>query len=235
MRLLNRREQSEVSELRTMLGTLHLDEPPIMGRVIALLQSVVGWGYSWGYGPHRGGSGEAAVSWAYAWGLDSARAEEELNGVLRTGILAYDPLRPGPWQRNRILRIDQILKESPRPAAGRQALRLGFTGAFGRVIDQPRALLCDGPLFLGWFGLVLPDRAGARHRQRVGRERAQPLAARAALAASAVAGHSSDGNPRQVLRKTGSDSRARLAARRSAERWATPTASYAEEIPDARS
>ena len=155
-------EQGAVTELKTMLETLHLDEPPVMGRVMPLVQSVVGWGLSWAYGLHRDDSGAFSVSWASAGGIDVSRGIEELQGLLRNGLLAFDPLRPAPWQRNRLLRMDRLMKGSRRPAATRQLVREGFNGFLSQVKDQPRVLLCDGPLFLGWFGLFLPDQATSR-------------------------------------------------------------------------
>lgn len=84
-----------------------------------------------------------------------------LDGKARPKWGYYDPLRPEPAQRNRVLSVRDMLAPK-RPmgtditAAAREA------GVLEK--DQVRVLLCDGPALLAWIGGFRDETVTARER-----------------------------------------------------------------------
>jgi DNA-binding CsgD family transcriptional regulator len=60
----------------------------------------------------------------------------------------FDPLRPEPEQRNQVAMMKELLSQrGTSPMVTQGIPTLGLAGC-----DQLRALICDGPLLLGWVG-----------------------------------------------------------------------------------
>lgn len=64
-------------------------------------------------------------------------------------VIPYDPGCPDPAQRNRFVRPMSIYAASYR--------KLAFARYAGTQNDQLRALVCEGPHFLAWFGAFRPE------------------------------------------------------------------------------
>src|SRR5262249_7345561 len=78
----------------------------------------------------------------------------------------YDPSRPEPRQRNRVLRPADLVSLE---AAQRIPIVRDFFPRFGvSNQDQIRVLVCDGPTLLAWVGAFRPDRFGAREERILG-------------------------------------------------------------------
>jgi DNA-binding CsgD family transcriptional regulator len=130
-------------------------------------------------------------------GVNLGLVRQVFNGVLRegsSGLLAYDPARPAPNQRNRPLTYDQIVEVN----GGKPGM---MTRAYPRMqlggLDQLRILICDGPVMLGYLSAFRsePFSAGEgelyrtlvpalRHRLRLERQLGQHPVYLAALHAS---------------------------------------------------
>lgn len=75
----------------------------------------------------------------------------------------YDPLRPEPWQRNRVWRMSDLERRLGPPSEALQTLhrRMGVD-----QMDQLRSVLCEGRTLLAWFG-------GLAHREFTARDKAR--------------------------------------------------------------
>jgi DNA-binding CsgD family transcriptional regulator len=74
----------------------------------------------------------------------------------------YNPIRPEPSQRDRVLRTAEVAELTDgRVFATREYIfqRIGSAGS-----DTMRALVCDGPSLLAWVGIVQPDATDDRQR-----------------------------------------------------------------------
>lgn len=75
----------------------------------------------------------------------------------------YDPLRPEPWQRDRVWRTSDLERKLGPPSEALQELhrRMGVAD-----MDQLRSLVCEGRALLAWFG-------GLAHRELTPRDKAR--------------------------------------------------------------
>ncbi|MGE5186007.1 MAG: hypothetical protein ACM31C_28320, partial [Acidobacteriota bacterium] len=75
----------------------------------------------------------------------------------------YDPIRPEPWQRNKVLDALDIIPQGELEASPiyERVLRPFSLHAH----HQLRALVCDGASLLAWFGTFQQDTPTARQRQ----------------------------------------------------------------------
>jgi DNA-binding CsgD family transcriptional regulator len=153
---LSLRDREALVTMQRTLGLLRLDGRPALSNVLPILGELVPESFPWVYGLHRDDADRLAVSWAYARTAHSQPYVERFT-ARAVQLLQYDPLRPAAWQRNRVVGLAGLLHRAPSKQHDgiRAMLRGGYGGAFGAIEDQPRVLICDGPLFLGWFGLLL--------------------------------------------------------------------------------
>lgn len=83
-------------------------------------------------------------------GVSEASVQKYLRfcGSTATAFVHYDPLRPEAAQRNQVhTQGDLIAERGPSAMLTQVIPSIGLGGH-----DQLRALLCDGPLLLGWIG-----------------------------------------------------------------------------------
>jgi DNA-binding CsgD family transcriptional regulator/PAS domain-containing protein len=113
-------------------------------------------------------------------------------------VVSYNPLKPEPWQRNRLVQAGSISRRTPyrlRLDAGPRAGLVSHPKAnaaaaagvrFERDVygklgvgghDTLRVLLCEGPSLLGWLGVLQPEVPTTRQREIL-RALVAPLRAR---------------------------------------------------------
>lgn len=76
----------------------------------------------------------------------------------------YDPLRPEPWQRDRVWRMSDLGRKMGPPTKSLQDLhrRMGVA-----EMDQLRSLVCEGRTLLAWFGGLARREFTARDKARL--------------------------------------------------------------------
>jgi len=117
-----------------------------------------------------------AVGFADPAGLREAFADVFRRQPLRYAW--YDPIRPEPEQRNRLVEAHELMKpgELEQSYIYQRALR-----PFGLQAHlQPRMLLCDGASLLGWFGSFHSRAVSTRQRRLLSRL-AKPMHRRLAI------------------------------------------------------
>lgn len=97
----------------------------------------------------------------------SKLALEEFRVMLATSPFRfgyYDPLRPEPWQRDRVWRMSDLGRKMGPPAESLQDLhrRMGVA-----EMDQLRSLVCEGRALLAWFGGLARREFTARDKARL--------------------------------------------------------------------
>lgn len=158
---LDRRDLRAANEVIETLSTLRFGRAPVDGLsnpVRELLGAHVGLLYSYRVRPERG---DLQVDFLDVDGLDHARILREWNSFLvGRGIdfCAFNPVRPEPRQRNRVVRVASTSRDpSPNPVRNDLYVRVGI-GDYETV----RVLLCERSSLLGWFGFMQPDVATPR-------------------------------------------------------------------------
>lgn len=98
------------------------------------------------------------------YGIDSVALKAALQGVVRgtEGRWAvYDPSRPAAWDRNRVIPWSKLQPHYPKDDDP-PVVKALFTPFKLNLEGQTRALICDGPSMLGWFGGFWPKAPSAR-------------------------------------------------------------------------
>jgi DNA-binding CsgD family transcriptional regulator len=144
-------EPPPVGRVQELIGSLQTidDRGPALERLMPELRALLGAEQSIGYRV-VGVEGSFGVDFAYGSGLDIARAvpvfERFIRAVPAFGL--YNPARPEPDQRNRVLRMEELL-----PAGRSLPIKESVFPRIGiRDGDQLRALICHGETLLAWVG-----------------------------------------------------------------------------------
>ncbi|HTN53745.1 MAG TPA: helix-turn-helix transcriptional regulator [Anaeromyxobacter sp.] len=110
--------------------------------------------------------GRVAVDFFQGVGTDPGQGEhlDALVAELPAGFSGYDPLNPVPSDRNRarLFPGTYYVEEAARSPA--EARYLGLHPWLGRE-NQVRALVCEGPILLSWFGVAREEPFGERERR----------------------------------------------------------------------
>jgi DNA-binding NarL/FixJ family response regulator len=155
---LTREEVEKVRALRAELDVVRTSGPPVMEVVTPALRDALRTEKLAAFALRPRGEG-LAVRWGHADGLPRRLLTHDFDEFLRgQGVdwTGYNPVRPEPPQRNRVLRLEAIVAATGgtlerRPVVGFQA-RYGLGDH-----DTMRAVVCDGPSLLAWVGGWQPE------------------------------------------------------------------------------
>jgi DNA-binding CsgD family transcriptional regulator len=155
-----------VRAITTEVETVRLSGPPIMDVILPEVRATLGTESMLLYAPIRRDEG-----WdVERFHMDNCPQPARLKRLFLTYLAssaspspAYDPVRPEPQQRNRVLEPIAYL-ERRQPGAFEQSRQCrDFVAPIGLSKHvQLRALVCDGPVLLAWFGLFQPEPVDAR-------------------------------------------------------------------------
>ena len=166
MTALNARDDARVRELGRCLGTLSLGAPPVLTELVGELRELMHAEKSAAYRVSESPAGRT-LDFLYTAGAGPqkqvARQFEQFLAGAPAKWTGYDPARPEPRQRNRVLHASDLM--SPELL---RKLPIGrdFLPRFGVAHqDQLRVLICDGPTLLAWVGAFRPDRFSGREER----------------------------------------------------------------------
>ena len=173
MPLLSRADVTRLDELSRSLGVIRDGDGPALRAVVPELRDLLDSDGSVSYGLASAEDG-LRVDFFWSRGFDATTVPADLDRVLRATprFGGYDPFRPEPGQRNRVVH----LADPPTSEAMRQLLRRH--GALAK--PQLRILLCEQDSLMAWTGVFRSSPYGARERAMLARL-AQPLRRRALL------------------------------------------------------
>jgi DNA-binding CsgD family transcriptional regulator len=166
MTALNARDDARVRELIRSLGTFSLGSPPVLSELVGELRELLGAEKAAAYRVTQSPAG-STLDFCYTAGAGPqkqvARDLEQFLATAPANFTAYDPTRPDPRQRNRVVHpFDRL---SPEIVQKIPIVR-DFFPRFGVLDhDQLRVLVCDGPTLLAWVGAFRPERFGAREER----------------------------------------------------------------------
>jgi len=145
----------EVEATRALVEAIHTfgeGGPPILGALVAPLQSLLGSEKVLSFGVAREPGG-ASVSFAFGSASLARQGPALLDGLVRErphDFAAFDALCPEPHQRNVALLAREL---GDRDAlAALPVVQQVFPGYGLCGLDFLRALICDGPVLLAWVG-----------------------------------------------------------------------------------
>ena len=159
--------QNDLRRLRALQGALRTVDAsarcglgPVLPALRELLEAdaAVSFGVA-GEGEHLSLENVAAA------GLSAERLARELEPIARDHprFAHFDPSRPEPAQRNRVLSCAELVR-APPPAPVREALdALGLGGK-----DFLRVLICESGELLAWVGVFRASAFGPRERRLFG-------------------------------------------------------------------
>jgi DNA-binding CsgD family transcriptional regulator len=163
------REGSTPREARVLrdachaITTIKLGAPPCDG-VAEALQSVVNAKISVVYSlKPRVASNDLAVDWLDSEGFPTPTLTSVLDRWLRNrgvNVAGYNPLRPEPEQRNRVVAVDDADGGAPNPMRDELYPQIDARG-----YQTMRVLICDGQSLLGYAGFLQPTAPTAQQRR----------------------------------------------------------------------
>jgi len=151
------------------LATLRPGGPPAIPAVLAALRETLDVESAVVYSVAQRAIGWEVDRWdaAGAVGTNDVRrhADALFASETRDPVL-YDPLRPAADIRDRVFEAGAWL-EAATPGAWQRSrmYREVFAPCGMHEHRQLRALVCEGPVMLGWFGVVHPEATTARHER----------------------------------------------------------------------
>ncbi len=155
------RNRREIEEVVSIARTLDVERPqPVLEQLMPALRRLLRSDYAVAYRPVEGDGTPWRLDFVY---VDKDPRETAIDEPLRDFVartpgrfVRYDPLRPDPRERNLVVRPRAGMDE--RTFAEMPMVR-DFLSPHGLDrLDQLRALLCDGPTLLAWFGGMRRDR-----------------------------------------------------------------------------
>ena len=171
---LSRHDLDRVEALRASLGTLPIGGPPALAWLSGPLQELLRSPHvvTYSYRPRGEGVGVDVFSIAgeSAPRCPNERAHRIYDDYVATKRLdfqAFNPTRPEPSQRNRVLSLAELLALAHRARVPVQDELLADFGDSFR--DQLRVVVCDGPSFLAWVGAFQAAPFDARQRMILSR------------------------------------------------------------------
>ena len=161
-----------VAELIGALSTFHLDGTSAVPTFIEGLREALATdrtaAYSWAHADDT----TARVEWAHGGRFPVQRARSDLERLAGRKVAwgGYNPLRPEPWQRNRVFRQAPLLA---KVGTDWPIMRCYEGWGIGGH-DQLRVLVCEGESLLAYVGAWQPEPFNAQ-QLRMFRELVRPL------------------------------------------------------------
>ena len=174
-------------------------------------------------------------------GMHPRHAEIQNAWLIGHGVewAAFNCLRPEPWQRNRVLQLDDLKRHTrciSRPIIEEVFPKVGLYGK-----DQLRIVLCDGASLLGWLGSFQAGVFDKRQRRILARvapsfarwfKTARVLGSHSGLVAALDAAMDAIGAPAFLTNATGSVLHANSAGAALLNRDRRATAARISDAPD---
>lgn len=146
-------DRSRIAEIERSLAVYVDGGPPALRQVLAPLRELLHLDLTVAYGVEELGQ-EMRMSFAEAEGgcgvgIVRSVLGDFMRGRWPGGFTAFNPRRPEPWNRNRVLVYEDLARRGIRatPTSEIAMPKLGV-----RVSQQLRVLLCEGPSLLAWVG-----------------------------------------------------------------------------------
>jgi DNA-binding CsgD family transcriptional regulator len=156
--MLARMDEKRIGALRSELRTIRLDGACPMPAVVEEVRDLLDTETVLLYSVSEAVGGWDLSRWNQAGG--NPRCSQLLRGAIQAhsrSVFYYDLLRPAPTQRNRVVDATAwIDREHPGTWEASRMCREVLAPLRMSRHAQPRALLCDGPALLAWFGALHP-------------------------------------------------------------------------------
>lgn len=169
MRALAVRDEHRIADIAAALDTLQISGPSAIPTALTALRELAEAESAAVYS-----IGRCLTGWELErWNVDGALADprvlprvDALFATEATDALFYDPLLPAPEICDRVFEAGAWLDErSPGTWKASRMYREVFAPLRMFEHKQLRALVCEGPVLLGWFGLLHPDETTPRQAQ----------------------------------------------------------------------
>lgn len=137
-----------VDAIRALASAIREDGAFDFSAIVAAFGETFGFAKAMFYRPLPANDGYA-IEFAFGDGFVRSEMETFLDETRERGrrIIAYDPLRPAPEQRNQVVSVARTIGFTEDGI--RLFRRMGIDPT---TYDQTRALVCDGELLLAWIG-----------------------------------------------------------------------------------
>jgi DNA-binding CsgD family transcriptional regulator/PAS domain-containing protein len=155
MSRLSVRDEKQLRDIVAESQLLHLGGASVFSRILKPLGELLRADLPLAYSLRSTDQGPRVDVWHWGHAESSRNAHDVLDRAFvttPTGPGAYRPLRPEPWQQNRVVTLDRALKAYPQPKIYSQWREVGLAGA-----DQLRVLLCHRGTLLAWVGVYRPE------------------------------------------------------------------------------
>ncbi len=166
MRALAGRDAHRITEIASALDTLQIGGPSAIPTSLAELRELGEAESAAVYTVGRCLSGWELERWDVDGALADPRVRPHVDALFATeatDAVFYDPLLPAAEIRDRVFEAGAWVDErSPGTWKASRMYRHVFEPLRMFEHKQLRALVCDGPVLLGWFGILHPDETTAR-------------------------------------------------------------------------
>ncbi len=160
--------RKRIDEVRTELRTLRIGGTCVMSTVVPAVREILDTDIVLLYSVAEHETGWSITRWHHS-GVTPECGPLLASALSRTSVgsvFYYDVLRPAAEQRNRVLEASSwIDREQPGTWESSRMCREVMAPLKLHRHRQPRALICDGPVLLAWFG-ALQARPVARAQVR---------------------------------------------------------------------
>lgn len=168
--VIEHRDHKRIAALRAEIGTVQLDGDDVVDAVLPEVRDLLQTETVLLYSVAEGLGGWELTRWAQAGG--DPRCCDLLGQALAkkatSSIFYYDALWPAAAHRNRVVDASQWIDRS-RPGTWEDSrmYREVLQPVGKHRHAQPRALICDGPSMLAWFGALHPETETVRQRRLI--------------------------------------------------------------------
>ncbi|MDB4960828.1 MAG: LuxR family transcriptional regulator [Myxococcales bacterium] len=165
--MLARTDEKRIAALRSELQTVRLDTACSMPAIVDEVRDLLDTETVLLYSVSEVADGWHVSRWNQAGG--NPRCGELLRRAVETratSVFYYDLLLPAPSQRNRVVEATAwIDREQPGTWDASRMCREVLAPLKLHAHRQPRALLCEGPSLLAWFGALHPGPVSRRQKR----------------------------------------------------------------------
>ena len=161
-------DRSRIAEIERSLRVYVDGEPPGLTQVLAPVRDLLRFDPVIAYGVEEVGE-SFRLSFAEAVGgcgtSVARRVLGDFIGAQSRKFAGYDPRRPEPWNRNKVVTHADLIRHGV-PTAPITEIAMPKLGVV--VSQQLRVLVCDGPSLLAWFGGYRSEPFTQRDRRVLG-------------------------------------------------------------------
>ncbi len=166
--VMERKDRARVTAIRAALSTVRIDGSDVIDVVLPEVRELLGTEMVMLYSVAERLDGWSLTRWHQAGGDLRCRdlLDQAVNKKASSSVFYYDVLWPAAAQRNRVVDASQwIDRIRPGTWEDSRMYREVLEPVAMHRHAQPRALICDGPALLAWFGALHPGTETQRQRQ----------------------------------------------------------------------